>query len=327
MINIPHIDLKIWNPEFKTIEIIQSLQQTGHAEIHLDGEGSDCTTLGLYKILDTVCDNLGFAPESISIRTCNQLEHHSRYKIIKRPPLYIESGQKFANAHDFTDKNWTTIKHFGLFVSRSSWQRLWIASHVWQNWADKTELTYHYNCQVDYHKLHLGLDELSYQATKPEMKTATDFVQQLPIVNDTVDQYPILTPAHFSIAKLYPDFFAEIVCETFLSGNTFYPTEKTWRPLICQTPFLTLGPRNFLSNLQKLGFKTFGQWWDESYDQDADLDNGRVAIRSILDTLNRLSKLSISELEAMYIDMLPTLLHNRQRFLTLSLQEFKKLWP
>jgi hypothetical protein len=119
----------------------------------------------------------------------------------------------------------------------------------------------------------------------------------------------------------------EIVCETFLTGNNFYPTEKTWRPFICRTPFLMIGPRNFLANLKKLGFQTFGQWWDESYDQDADLDNGRVAINSIQQTQSRLSMLDPQELESMYIDMKDTLDHNYQHFMQLKETDFAKIWP
>lgn len=32
-------------------------------------------------------------------------------------------------------------------------------------------------------------------------------------------------------------------------------------------PMLVYGPRNFLKNLQRLGFKTYADFWDESYDQ------------------------------------------------------------
>lgn len=328
MINIPHIDLKIWNPEQKTIEIAAELQKRGHAEISIDREGSDCETNGLYQLLDNICRSLGHDPSSITIHTCNQLEQHALYKIIKHAPLYIRSGQTFATQHTFDDKNWNSLKHFGIFISRSNWHRLWLASHIWNNYKDQTEITFHYDSQIDYHRLHLGFDELCYQLKcNADVVVAAEFVKHLPIKSDAVDSYPILTPAHFSISKLYPNFFVEVVCETFLSGNSFYPTEKTWRPLICQTPFLTLGPKNFLSNLQKLGFRTFGQWWDESYDQDADLDNGKVAVESIMSTLNQLSKMSVEELEGLYIDMLPTLQHNKQRFLELTEKDFSKIWP
>jgi hypothetical protein len=328
MINIPHIDLKIWNPEQRAIEIIQQLQLHNCAELAIDGEGSDCETLGLYKILDDICQRLGYQPSGITIHTCNQLEQHPQYQIIKHPPLYIASGQQFAAQNTLPDKQWDTLKHFGIFIGRSSWQRLWVASHTWSNYRDLAVMTYHYDSSVDYHRTHLSFDELAHQiGLSNAVDTAAEFMQQLPIKNESVDSYPILTPAHFAIAKLYREFFVEIVCETFLSGRSFYPTEKTWRPFICRTPFITLGPRGFLANLRRLGFRTFSQWWDESYDQDADLDNGRIAIRSIQQTQQRLSKLSVSELEGMYIDMQDTLEHNYQTFVNLKERDFAKIWP
>jgi hypothetical protein len=328
MINIPNIDLKIWNPEEKTIEIIHSLQTTGIAQISMNGEGGDCKTLGLYHLLDMICDTFQIDSNRITIHTNNQLETHPGYTIKKSEPLYIKSGQQFAREYNVPEKNWDSLKHFGIFVGRSSWQRLWIASHIWHKYKNITEITYHYTPGDEYHRLHLGLDELMYHLKNQEtVKPIYDFLEQLPIKNDTIDSYPIITPAHFSISKLYPNFFVEVVCETYLSGNTFYPTEKTWRPFICRTPFIMIGPKNFLYNLRKLGFKTFSNWWDESYDQDADLDNGMVMIKSVINILDYLSSLSREELEGMMIDMQDTLEHNYQRFMSLSDKDFQQLWP
>jgi hypothetical protein len=36
MINIPHIDLKIWNPELRAIEIAAELQKHNRAEISIE---------------------------------------------------------------------------------------------------------------------------------------------------------------------------------------------------------------------------------------------------------------------------------------------------
>lgn len=328
MINIPHLDRKIWNPEYRAIEIIEELHKTGQAQIGIDGEGSDCSTLGLYNLLDTICEKFNFDPQTITIYTCNQLETHDRYRIVKHPPLYIPSGQTFARQHPAQDKNWSNIRHFGIFIGRSSWQRLWLASHLWKHYGKQTELTYHYDSAVDYHRTHLSFDELAYQlGIGTAVDVAADFMRQLPIKNETIDSYPILTPAHFAISKLYPNFFVEIVCETFLSGESFYPTEKTWRPFINRTPFLMLGSRNFLRNLKRLGFRTFSQWWDEGYDEDAGLDNGRLTINNIQDTIARLSAMPALELESMYNDMKGTLDHNFETFMNLQESDFKKIWP
>lgn len=65
----------------------------------------------------------------------------------------------------------------------------------------------------------------------------------------------------------YGSFDVELVCETFVRGQTYFPTEKTVRPIIGAKPMLIYGPKNFLANLKSQGFKTWGDQWDESYDQ------------------------------------------------------------
>lgn len=328
MINLPNIDGKIWNIEQAAIKIVHSLQSTGSATISLNNEGGDCRSLGLYALLDNIVSTMGYSPNQIKIYTNNQLEYHEQYQIIKRAPLYVSNGQEFAKGFICPNKNWDNFKHFGIFIGRSSWQRLWLASHVWKHYKDLSVITYHYDNSHDHHRHKLSFDELAWQIGLNEaVKLCGEFMQQFPIINDEIKTYPILPPTNFDLSNQYQNFFVEIVCESFLSGNTFYPTEKTWRSIICHTPFIMLGPKNFLSNLKKLGFMTFDQWWDESYDEDADLDNGRIAIRNIQDTIDRLSTMNVNELEAMYIDMQPILSHNHETFLNLKPNDFKKIWP
>jgi hypothetical protein len=51
------------------------------------------------------------------------------------------------------------------------------------------------------------------------------------------------------------------------AGITFFPTEKIFRPITGRRPFVVFGPIHFLNNLRGLGFRTYGECWDESYDQ------------------------------------------------------------
>lgn len=70
-----------------------------------------------------------------------------------------------------------------------------------------------------------------------------------------------------TILHFYPKFRIEIVPETYTRGDTFFPTEKTARPIMAEKPILVYGPRNFLARLRDLyGFQTYGDHWDESYD-------------------------------------------------------------
>ena len=326
IINIPHIDGHIWNAEYKVIEILSELNSCGTAIINIDNEGSDLVELGLYSLLDQICSTFNYPQDQIKIQTRNQLESHPLYQIEKLPPLYISSGQKFANINVLPEKQ--IEKHFGIFIGRSNWRRLWLSSYLYKNFKEKTSITFHYDSLVDYHRAHIDVDKLLYEIGSIDtVNLIADFLLHLPIKNDNINSYPILTPAHFNISKVYREFFVEIVCETFCAGQSFYPTEKTWRPFICRTPFLVQGPRDFLKNLRKLGFKTFGNWWDESYDEDVGLENGKVSIRTIQKNIDMLANLTTAELHNMLDDMKDTLDYNYQRFMSLSEKDFKSIWP
>ena len=84
-----------------------------------------------------------------------------------------------------------------------------------------------------------------------------------------------------------------------------------------RTPFIIVGPQHILKNLQRLGFRTFDQWWDEGYDLDPSYHN----IEEIKKVLAGLGRLSTQQLTKMYLDMAPVLDHNINRFRTLSYQD------
>ena len=70
-----------------------------------------------------------------------------------------------------------------------------------------------------------------------------------------------------SLIKLGGKYLFELTFETMTRGFTFTPSEKTVRTIVAEKPMVVYAPRNFLENLQNLGFKTWNNLWDESYDQ------------------------------------------------------------
>lgn len=316
MITLSNIDGKIWNLEHRVIEIIDCVLKQQPVHINLNSEGPDAAKLGLYSLLDNICDRYNYPKEHVTIKTCNQLEAHPEYCILKRAPLYIKSAQQFAIQHQFPPKTFAQdFKHFGLFVGRSNWLRLWLASHLYNCHSDKTALTFHYDPALDFHQDHLGLDDLiRFHPGLAQELNPMQLIKHCPIVDQAVEEYPILTPAHFNIGKIYHTFFMEVVCETYSQGTSFYPTEKTWRPIINRTPFIVQGPIDYVNNLHRIGFKTFDRWFDESHSQD---DYGYQPV-GICATLDRIAAYSVTELEAMYIDMQDTLEHNYQVMMSLT---------
>jgi hypothetical protein len=52
-------------------------------------------------------------------------------------------------------------------------------------------------------------------------------------------------------------------------------TEKTFKPIALGMPFVIVGTHGSLKYLRSYGFKTFGNLWDESYDDEPD-DSRRI---------------------------------------------------
>jgi hypothetical protein len=116
---------------------------------------------------------------------------------------------------------------------------------------------------------------------------------------------------NISLLQHYNRFAVEIVCETYTLGNTFFPTEKTIRPLMAAKPILVYGPRYYLARLRSMGFRTYGEIWDESYD----LYQGPARWELMRKSMNRLLECSRSDQHAVLTQAHEIAMHNRQHLL------------
>lgn len=120
------------------------------------------------------------------------------------------------------------------------------------------------------------------------------------------NQSMLLSP----LPKLMESFIF-VVTETCYWQDKTHLTEKIFKPIALQMPFILVGCVNNLAYLRSYGFKTFGDYWDESYDTIADPISRLTAIADILKDI---SNLSASEQKTMLLDMQPILEHNLQLF-------------
>jgi hypothetical protein len=141
-----------------------------------------------------------------------------------------------------------------------------------------------------------------------ELSSVTEFIKYCPIVlGEGFINYTIGPPTHYNIIHQYKNIFADLVVETYVSGTSFFPTEKTLRPIIARTPFIIMGPAGYLGNLKRMGFKTFNNWWDESYDNYSDYNR----LRQIKLVLENIFKLNNDDLHSLLLNMQDTLEYNR----------------
>jgi hypothetical protein len=89
-----------------------------------------------------------------------------------------------------------------------------------------------------------------------------------------------------------------------------------------KTPFIVHGPQNYITNLKRLGFRTFDAWWSEGYGYDTP-DYQPIEILKII---NDLSKKSTEELAVMYQEMQPVLDHNLATLQSLTPKDFSRIF-
>lgn len=105
--------------------------------------------------------------------------------------------------------------------------------------------------------------------------------------------------------------FCHVVTETLFFTRKIHLTEKIFRPIVARRPFMIAGPPMSLEYLRSYGFKTFGKWIDESYDNET---NHNDRLRSLLAELDRLQKIPLEEMASMLVDMSGVIDHNRKHF-------------
>jgi hypothetical protein len=111
--------------------------------------------------------------------------------------------------------------------------------------------------------------------------------------NLSINHY-LLTP---STLDLYRNTYFSVVTETnffFDYEPALFLTEKIFKPIANMHPFIVLGRPKTLSYLKDLGYKTFDNIIDESYDEETE---DILRMMMIIKEIKRLCNLSTNELE------------------------------
>lgn len=110
--------------------------------------------------------------------------------------------------------------------------------------------------------------------------------------------------------ELFNSSFFYISTETDFDDGTRNRrfTEKTIKPLASLNPFLVLGQSGTLKTLRNLGFQTFSDFIDESYDE---VSNPVKRFQKVCQEILKLASLSYDEIESLYKQMYPILEHNK----------------
>ncbi len=143
---------------------------------------------------------------------------------------------------------------------------------------------------------------------------------------------------HDELIHLYQNTAINLLCESIYDSSYSYTmgiahtflSEKTFRALAFPRPFILIGQKHSLKNLQKVGFRTFSEIIDESYDEMEDNERFEKIKQIILD----LSKKSKEEIYTMWEKCIEIYEHNRKSILyhirsyeTFFIKAFPKEYP
>ena len=102
-----------------------------------------------------------------------------------------------------------------------------------------------------------------------------------------------------------------VVTETVADGCRQHLTEKIFKPICLNMPFVVVGTAGSLDYLRRYGFKTFDHIWDESYDNELDAVQ---RIEKIGQLLKELDQLPLQEKQQIFKQASAVTQHNFDHF-------------
>ena len=269
------------NPE-AVAQQIQNSRGEHSLMFEVNSEGPSLHALGIVDVIAKNIAEIGIQPDQVWIdRWHNPVEpipFNRAYQPKYSHFFWMSDSYRDATRLPFADR-WP----MAFFVGRLTFERSVMLWDVSQRWPAQVLISLmrqsgHLNFSLE-HVVAPWIDPNRSQ----EFMT---WIQSSPFESITGhrvrDQYIPGNNTNRDLVAHYDRFFVELVAETYCQGDTFFPTEKTVRPISQGKPLVVYGPRCFLARLRELGFQTWGDIWDESYDDLAGHDRWQ-AIMTVAD--------------------------------------------
>ena len=232
---------KLWN-QFEFVDYLAKNQNT-HIILGINPEAIDLNNLGIYQLLDS------FNFQQVDIYTENPLEYHSKYNIITiRRNRWLEHQPVIPrDLH-----TWTGSKKFLAFYHRPTASRLGIASYLFAHHKDQSSIHFSYGTDIDELALYEFNKIASYRLES--IGDLATMLPHMPLYAYQNHRYHRAIDVTYDYSgdpgiTLYQNIFVDIISEAHVYGNTFYPTEKTARPMWLKKPFIVFGSTTDISSV------------------------------------------------------------------------------
>jgi len=128
--------------------------------------------------------------------------------------------------------------------------------------------------------------------------------------DDEHNNFEFLNENHFE------NSYCNFVVETYFANpeeNTYGRgiTEKILKPICHNQFFVVVGPPHTLKKLHELGYKTFGRYIDESYD---DIEDNETRMEAVIKLCSEIAAMSLDDIHDLYLSLKPEITHNSKLF-------------
>lgn len=138
--------------------------------------------------------------------------------------------------------------------------------------------------------------------------TISTFASRLPLIIDNETNINQMCEDRGNVSRpYYQNSLVSLITETNFDAAEVTLTEKSYKPIKEKHPFIILGVNGALAGLKKAGFKTFSEFWDESYDE---IDCPSTRLRTIRHIVEQIAQWDTDQILNFKRAVKPILEHN-----------------
>ena len=298
------------NPE-EVQTLLDSAAGNDIVVLDLQFEGPSLTALGIIECVSAYCRKYQVSSAQIQIKHWTNNAEPVEYPVIDANSI----SHFFSRSKSYWQPLSVSVHEhvLGFFIGRRSIPRAVIMHYLHHTYLNKVLLSCLQNKDDQpWLKRSHDLEKLDIWLTQEQQIEFTNWWKTDPIASlddhGILDQYRLDPTTNRDLLTHYTRFDIELVAESYTRGSSFFPTEKTVRPIMAAKPILVYGPANYLENLCKLGFETYSKSWDESYD----LLEGPARWRAMQKLIDKIMDMNTDEYKEMIGQATEIAIRNRK---------------
>lgn len=302
--------------------------------------------------LDLFCSQVGIEKKQNVCLIGNDINTYELYR--SQPPEHFPFYVIHGNTRFFLDKmyslNLDTSKYIENYINKIDKEKVFLSminhgraskylTHQYLKYTkclDNAFYSYVKNDHYDNHK-HMTVDDLlsPYPCIDEELDCYPPFKKFIldnpavgnhflpfDILDPTKPSYNVTSKAVYLNEKWITDSYFSVISETKFNDSASFITEKTTKLFYYGHPFIVIGGKNTLKELRSMGFKTFPELFDESYDSmPCNLDK-LIFICNQIKAYN--TPEGIEKLKTIIPKLKDKLIYNRNHFINYDWYQFWK---